>query len=218
MEHAVQHHARAHLEGHGEGQPLQVLAVRADAGVDGDDQHRDLRLPQAGHQFGDALDVARQVGLVPAALAGGLLQALQRHAGGAADDEGDVGVLGGARQRQVAFVHDNGREPGGRETHGHGVVAAEQADLAAALVHHAQAARPETDVAQGAHALVERRAVLGAAADVAFDAARHNAPRLALEVPYRQAAVQPAHAATGAPVCAPSACRQAASERSCVSW
>ncbi len=218
MPQAVEHHAGAHLERHGEGQALQVLAVRAYAGVDGDHQHRDLGLAQAAQQPADAFGVARQIGLVPAALARGLLQAFQRHAGSAADDERNLGVLRGLRQRQVALVHDDGGESGGRETHRHGVGLAVEFDLAVALVHYAQPPRPEPDVAQGAHRLGQRSAVLGAAADVAFDAARHDAPRLALEVAHRQAAVQPAHATAGSPACTPSACRQAASERSCVSW
>ncbi|MNL19497.1 hypothetical protein D3C87_1407010 [compost metagenome] len=217
MQHAVQHHAGAHLERHGECQPLQVLAVGAHAGVDGHDQHRDLGLAQTAHQFGDALDVAGQIGLIPAAIAGGLLQAFERHAGGAADDEGNPRLLGGARQRQVALVHDDRRESGGSEAHRHGVVLAKQADLAAALLDHAQAARAKADIAQGADAFVERRAVFRAAADVAFDAARHDAPRLAFEVPHRQATVQAAHAATGEPACSRSACMQAASERAWVS-
>ncbi|KAG0931871.1 hypothetical protein G6F31_016678 [Rhizopus arrhizus] len=218
MAHAVQHHAGTHFEWHRECQLLQVFAIGAHAGIDGHHQHGDLGLAQTRDQLADAIDIARQIGLIPAALAGRLLQPLQRHAGGAADDERNLGILRSARQRQIALVHDDGGEPRRREADRHGIGLAEKLDLAAALIHHAQAAGPETDVAQCPDALVKRCAVFRAAADVTFDAARQDAARLTFEVAHRQAAVQAAHAATGVPVCRPSACRQAARERSCVSW
>ncbi|KAG1247069.1 hypothetical protein G6F68_014363 [Rhizopus microsporus] len=100
---------------------------------------------QTRDQLADAIDIARQIGLIPAALAGRLLQPLQRHAGGAADDERNLGILRSARQRQIALVHDDGGEPRRREADRHGIGLAEKLDLAAALIHHAQAAGPETD-------------------------------------------------------------------------